>query len=91
MVYLKKEIDCCKHYENMPMQYTDFSEAVKSEKFQLKNLDIFLAFVHNIAYWVHVRTASQRQFQFFFSFFSFLIQFNIPFKIISAHIRRANQ
>ena len=25
------------------------------------------------------------------TFFFFLIQFNIPFKIISAHMRRANQ
>ena len=27
----------------------------------------------------------------FFFFFFFLIQLNIPFKIISAHMRRANQ
>ena len=28
---------------------------------------------------------------FFFFFFFFLIQFYVPFKIISAHMRRANQ
>ena len=30
-------------------------------------------------------------FFFFFCFFVFLIQFYVPFKIISAHMRRANQ
>ena len=36
------------HYENMPMQYTDFSKVVKIENFQLKNFDIFLIFAQNI-------------------------------------------
>ena len=27
----------------------------------------------------------------FFNYYFFLIQFNVPFKIISAHMRRANQ
>ena len=30
-------------------------------------------------------------FFFYFYFFFFLIQFNVPFKIISAHMRRANE
>ena len=32
----------------MPMHYTDFSEAVKNEKFQKKHSDIFLDFAKNI-------------------------------------------
>ena len=33
----------------------------------------------------------KESFFFFFFFFFFFIQFNVPFKIISAHMRRANQ
>ena len=36
------------HYENMPMQYIDFSKVVKIENFQLKKFDIFLIFAQNI-------------------------------------------
>ena len=32
----------------MPMQYIEFSEAVKFENFQLKKFDIFLIFAQNI-------------------------------------------
>ena len=37
-----------KHYENMPMQYTEIFCALKIENFQLKNFDIFLIFAQNI-------------------------------------------
>ena len=36
------------HYENTPMQYTEFFKVVKNENFQSKNLDIFLIFAQNI-------------------------------------------
>ena len=35
------------HYENMPMQYIEFSEALKIENFQWKSFDIFLNFTQN--------------------------------------------
>ena len=35
--------------------------------------------------------SGRARFFFFFFFFFFLIQFYVPFKIISAHMRRANQ
>ena len=38
----------CVHYENMFMQYTDFSSAVKIENFHWTNFDIFLIFAQNI-------------------------------------------
>ena len=37
-----------KHYENLPMQYTEIFKVVKIEKFQWKFFDIFLIFAQNI-------------------------------------------
>ena len=37
-----------KHYENMPMQYTEIFIGVKNENFQQKKFDIFLIFAQNI-------------------------------------------
>ena len=36
------------HYANMPMQYTAIFHCNKNDKFQVKNLDIFLIFAQNI-------------------------------------------
>ena len=36
------------HYENLPMQYTVISKAVKNGNFQPKIFDIFLIFAQNI-------------------------------------------
>ena len=35
------------HYENMPMQYTDFFSVINKWKFHQKNLDSFLIFAQN--------------------------------------------
>ena len=37
------------HYENTPMQYTAIFHNRKNDNFQMKNCDIFLTFVQNIA------------------------------------------
>ena len=37
-----------RHYENMPMQYTEIFKVVKNEKFQQKFFNIFLIFAQNI-------------------------------------------
>ena len=37
-----------RHYENLPMQYTEMFLASKFENFQLKIFDIFLIFAQNI-------------------------------------------
>ena len=36
------------HYENMPMQYIEFSSGLKIENFQQKIFDSFLIFAQNI-------------------------------------------
>ena len=46
------------HYENLPMQYTEFFSVVKNGNFQLKKFDIFSYFCSKHRLWVHVRTAS---------------------------------
>ena len=38
----------CRHYENMPMQYTAIFTAVKMTNISTKKLDIFLIFAQNI-------------------------------------------
>ena len=37
-----------RHYDNMPMQYTEIFSPVKIENFQWKMFDIFLIFAQNI-------------------------------------------
>ena len=37
-----------KHYENLPMQYTEIFKVVKNGNFQFKIFDIFLIFAQNI-------------------------------------------
>ena len=37
-----------RHYENLPMQYTQIYLALKVENFQLKIFDIYLRFAQNI-------------------------------------------
>ena len=37
-----------KHYENLPMQYTEIFKVVKIEKFQWNFFDMFLIFAQNI-------------------------------------------
>ena len=44
-----------KHFENTPMQYTEIFKAAK-----LKKKSYFCS--KNIRWWVHIRTASPRQF-----------------------------
>ena len=36
------------HYENTPMQYIAIFHGCKNDKFQMKNVDIFLIFAQNI-------------------------------------------
>ena len=41
-------IDPQRHYENLPMQYTEMFFGCKNENFHWKNFDIFLIFAQNI-------------------------------------------
>ena len=49
---LEPHMECKKiisfHYENLPMQYTDYFSAVKIENFIRKKLVFFLIFAQNI-------------------------------------------
>ena len=59
----KEALTCIqKHYENLPMQYTEIFLALKIENFQLKKFVIFSYFCSKHKFWVHVRTASPRRF-----------------------------
>ena len=51
-----------KHYENLPMHYTENFSALKIENFQLKFFYIFLIFAPKRRLLVHVRTTSPRRF-----------------------------
>ena len=51
-----------KHYENLPMQSTEFFFGCKNENFDWKKFDVFLIFAPKYRLWVPVRTASARRF-----------------------------
>ena len=50
-----------------------------------------LVFHRKINQYMYKETVKLIQMKVFFLFFVFFIQLNVPFKIISAHMRRANQ
>ena len=50
------------HFDNRPMQYTEFFEDLNFENFQKKIFDIFFYFCSKHRLWVHVRTDSPRRF-----------------------------
>ena len=43
-----KKTNCCNHYENLPMQFTEKFFGCKNEDFQWTNFNIFLIFAQNI-------------------------------------------
>ena len=44
------------HYDNLPIQYTDFLFQKQKMKFSLEIFDSFNIFAHKHRLWVHVRT-----------------------------------
>ena len=48
MIIIDNQLKMFKHYENLPMQYTDIFKVVKNENFQQKIFGIFLIFAQNI-------------------------------------------